>query len=255
MPPPNADHFAAVAAARARVLAALPYERVSTTGAEAFDEWTRLKAAGRGWPVIVGGDDQLERIAEHFSIADPSVMGFALDGLPLRSPSDILDIAASQTFPADLTAWLATFGGLDPPPPDGDWPSGPPPGEVGLSVVYEMLTRQLLDRAHILLPPAEHNHEIPAFLRWGGWNACPPPEIHVAALRSWGERFGAELVGVNGDTMNIQVSRRPADREEALSLAREHYRYCPDIVDQGVGSIAALAAMLLDSDWWFFWWD
>jgi hypothetical protein len=31
--------------------------------------------------------------------------------------------------------------------------------------------------------------------------------------------------------------------------------YCPDIVEQGVESVSALAAHLLDSPLWYFWWD
>ena len=31
--------------------------------------------------------------------------------------------------------------------------------------------------------------------------------------------------------------------------------YCPDIVDQGTDNLATLAAILMVSDWWFFWWD
>lgn len=33
------------------------------------------------------------------------------------------------------------------------------------------------------------------------------------------------------------------------------YALCADIVDQGTESIEALAAQLLVSNSWFFWWD
>jgi Domain of unknown function (DUF4253) len=75
---------------------------------------------------------------------------------------------------------------------------------------------------------------IPAYLRWGGWNDCPAPEYHVAAMRSWRDRYEAELVGMSSDTINLRVSRRPKTRDKALALAREHYVYCSDIIDQGV---------------------
>jgi hypothetical protein len=38
-------------------------------------------------------------------------------------------------------------------------------------------------------------------------------------------------------------------------VALEQYRYCPDIVDQGVGSIHDLAATQVPSSSWYFWWD
>jgi hypothetical protein len=92
-------------------------------------------------------------------------------------------------------------------------------------------------------------------MHYGNWNDCPSPAYHVAALRSWRDRYGAELVGFNADTLNLRVSRKPPTREEALALAREHYFYCNDIVDQGVRTYRKLAAGLMESDWWFFWWD
>ena len=35
----------------------------------------------------------------------------------------------------------------------------------------------------------------------------------------------------------------------------EQYRYCIDIVDQGVTSVSALAAILMEAPYWYFWWD
>src|SRR5262249_5046813 len=110
-------------------------------------------------------------------------------------------------------------------------------------------------KVHIAIIPTDDWTTIPAYLNWGGWNACPHPEYHIAALRSWRDRFGAELVGLSFDVMNLRVARRPATREAALELAREQYFYCGDIVDQGTGTLSRLAATLMTDDWWFFWWD
>ena len=68
-------------------------------------------------------------------------------------------------------------------------------------------------------------------------------------------RFGAELVGLSTDRMDLRVTRPPQSRAEALDLAREQYVYCSDIVDQGVGTFSALAAVLLGNPLWSFWWD
>ena len=51
------------------------------------------------------------------------------------------------------------------------------------------------------------------------------------------------------------MARPPADRKAALALAGEQQAYCLDIVEQGVGSTAALAATLLEAPVWYFWWD
>jgi hypothetical protein len=45
------------------------------------------------------------------------------------------------------------------------------------------------------------------------------------------------------------------DKKVAMQLAREHHAYCYDIVEQGVGTTAKLASSLLESRYWYFWWD
>jgi hypothetical protein len=139
-------------------------------------------------------------------------------------------------------------------PPLGEWPATPNPS-AGLSVAHNLLTRKPLPKVYIGLAPTDDWTAIPAFLRWGGWNDCPRAEYHIAALRTWRDRYGAELVGINSDTINLRVATKPKTREEALALAREQYIYCADSIDQGVGTLSALAADLMADDWWYFWWD
>ena len=55
--------------------------------------------------------------------------------------------------------------------------------------------------------------------------------------------------------MDLRVARPRQSRADALDLAREHYVYCADIVDQGVGTLSAMAALLLGNERWSFWWD
>jgi hypothetical protein len=239
----------------ARMMAALKYERVTVPGVDALATWERLKSEGRGWPVIIGGDDDLERIADQFTMDDPDVAGVSIPGVELRSPTDILSAAEKLTFPADLQKWSGAYKPDDLRAPVGPWPSKVDPGPPGPSVTTDLISGKFRDRVHILLIPTKFGWEVPAYLRWGDWNACPPPEYHVAALRTWHANFAADLVGINGDTMNIRAASPPKTRETAMALAREQYGYCPDIVDQGVGKIADLAAALMDSEWWYLWWD
>lgn len=139
-------------------------------------------------------------------------------------------------------------------PEEGTWPAEPQPSP-GLSVAADVLSGEAHDQVHIALIPTKDWTTVPAHLRWGGWNDCPAAEVHVAALRSWRTRYGVELVGIRGDTMNLRAARRPKTRDEALELAREQYVYCTDIIDQGVDTYSALAASLMHDDWWYFWWD
>ncbi len=245
---------------RARMLAALPYPRVEVPGERALAEWERLRAEGRGWPVIVADDEQLDAIAEQFALEDPVVFPAApgvsspFGDAPPPTPAAILAEATKLRFPESLAQWSGTDPDL-PQPPLGQWPAPGAAEGSALTVASDSLSGKPFPLVHILLIPNTRSWEVPAYLRWGNWNACPPPAQHVAALRRWHERFGVELVGINRDTLNLRAVRRPADREAALALGREHYGYCPDVIDQGVGSLSALAALLMANDWWYFWWD
>lgn len=258
--PPDLSHLSPeqrskYEAMHARMMAALPYERVTVPGEGALVEWKRLKSEGRGWPVVIGGDADLERIADQFSMGDPAVTGVAIPGMHVRSLDEILAASRNIRFPNDFHGWSGAYQREDLRAPIGDWPTQAEAGEPGLSVALDLVSGKPLAQVHILLLPTKNGWEAPAYLRWGDWNACFPPEYHVAALRDWHDRFGADLVGINGDTMNVNAKNRPADREHALTLARDFYGYCPDIVDQGAGTISALAAELMTSEWWYLWWD
>jgi hypothetical protein len=238
-----------------------PYEIVETSGENALVLWEKLKKAGRGAPVVVG-EEELHNLLCPF---DPEVRA-------QRQPvEEILAAAKAINFPDDLfklrldaeaeaKAYFAQMGSplgfndQEYEPPLGDWPAENRYGS-GLSVAYDVLTRELKPIVRIALIPTGDSCAIPAYMHYGNWNDCPSPAYHVAALRSWRDRYGAELVGLNADTLNLRVLRKPPTREEALALAREQYFYCNDIVDQGVRTYRKLAAGLMESDWWFFWWD
>lgn len=136
----------------------------------------------------------------------------------------------------------------------GEWPDAVEPNDRLWSLL-DFSTGDLRPQVTIVSFADPDWTKAPAFMRFGGWNACPPPDVHVAVLRHWRERYGAELICVAADKLELRVARRPADRDAALELAWEQYAYCQDIVDQGVGTLSNLAATLMVSPYWFFWWD
>lgn len=254
------DRRAEAEATYARMMAAFPYERTTVRGADISEAWERLSKLGRGWPVVVGNDDDLERLAEQYTINDPNVFPStaARPIIPaLRSPADILKSATSIDFPKDLSKWPGAYRPEDLHAEVGTWPVTPPGQsfEPDFSVAFDLTTGRAYDSVHVLFIPTEHSWEIPAYLRWGDWNACPPPEYHVAALRRWHDVYGLELVGINGDRMDSRVTKPPVQRVEALSVATEIYHYCPDIVDQGTETLSALAGTMVTGHCWNFWWD
>lgn len=234
--------------------AALGYPVEEVHGSKALVRWRQLRAAGQGYPVIVGGPEDFAQFVEQADFAER------------EDPAEVIAAALAYRFPEalmeakreELREYLERYpedGPLEQFEADiGEWPEVAPE-DPGLTVHADVLSNKPYARCFIVIFPTDKGYEVPAYANWGGWNANPGPEVHVAALRSWGERYGAELVGMNAATLNLAVTHRSSSREEALALAREQYAYCNDIVDQGVGSLANLAAACTESDWWYFWWD
>ena len=108
---------------------------------------------------------------------------------------------------------------------------------------------------YIALIPDADVTTAPAYLSDGGWNAFPDAAVHIGLMRRWRDRFGARLIGHEFDMLTFHVVRPPATIEDALDLAEEHYAYCPDVIDQGYGSLRGLAGALLNAPTWQFWWD
>ena len=104
--------------------------------------------------------------------------------------------------------------------------------------------------------PTPRPWEVLAYLHYGGWNECPGPAAQVAVQRGWYERYGAELVCVSGDTVELRVARPPTTRDAALALAREQFLYSGgDLVFQGYETLRGLAGSLVGAETWYFWWD
>jgi hypothetical protein len=243
-----------------RVTASFPFECVETSWDLAVSTWEQLKAAGRGFPVVIGNDNSLGNLAA--SLCDPP------SG---KTVEEILTMAGTLRHPESLYAELvrqirvmnASSGAAIPEepylPPLGRWPDDLTAEDESLpdltGAVLHHYSGGLPERVNIALVPTGDWTTIPAHFRWGGWEGCPAPEFHVAALRSWRDRFGAELVAMSDDTMDLRVSRPPRSRQDALNLAREHYLYCTETAGEGIGTLSNSAAKLLAKSWWYFWWD
>ncbi|MFI2611262.1 DUF4253 domain-containing protein [Kitasatospora sp. NPDC018619] len=92
-----------------------------------------------------------------------------------------------------------------------------------------------------------------------GWSGPLNHENDVAriaaVLADWERRFGAQVVEVGFDTLEVSVPVPPATLAEALPLAAEHTAFCPDLVFQGAGTLTGYAEQLVGAHQWSFWWD
>jgi hypothetical protein len=265
----------------------LPYPYLAVRGDRALTEWERIRAEGKVWPVIIGDSlaasylgDQLgydprtpaQIVSDSQSIVFPDALlelrkkegEETMEDLRKRPPdevayrildgteTDLLDENAGR--PVTVGELLKAYESEPEGPEMGSWPATAHPSE-GLVSTLDFRTGGPFDTVYILLVPTADPSAVPAFLKFGGWNACPAPEHQVAALRSLNDRFGAELVVCTNDTIELKVKRRPQSRDEAIALALGLYAYCNDSIDQGHETVSAFAAYLMANDLWHFWWD
>jgi hypothetical protein len=95
-----------------------------------------------------------------------------------------------------------------------------------------------------------------------GWagpvNYCDDTAKISAVVRSWEDRFGARVVGLDGyATLLLSVAHPPVTIEQAQHVAAEHFALCPDNVWQGLhpNTLVSYAKHLVRQHHWSFWWD
>ncbi|MEH0423688.1 DUF4253 domain-containing protein [Streptomyces sp. B21-083] len=153
----------------------------------------------------------------------------------------------------------------DPGPPFEQWPgltpempatSAAPTPEVGASSLLAGLmdTGQFgLDECCLVLVPAHRGSDALALI---GWSAEAPLPLLCALLRSWEDRFGAQVVAVFGSELHVSVARPPVEAEHANLLALEHVLSTADnIVDDPPTPFPEYATDLVGRTSWSFWWD
>ncbi len=102
--------------------------------------------------------------------------------------------------------------------------------------------------------PTKNPWEIFAYLPFGGWNECPDTVELMSVSKYWHEKHGAIPSVISSDTLEYNTPKLE-NKDDSLKLATEMYLFCPDIIEQGMGTIHKLAAHITSSTPWLFWWD
>lgn len=220
------------------------YPLVAVSGASAVKEWRRLNAEWRtegASAVLLGDRAEVEQLTKNQTLNE-------------ATPAMILENAAkisAATFFEQRLQECTEDGSL---PDAADWPPEPVSGHE-LCAHTHISNQEPKTTVYLAKIPTAKSWEIPAFLGYGGWNDCPAAEQQVAVLKVWSEKYGIEIYSVLGDIMECVAARSPENMDEALTLAREQFLFCTDIVNQGTETIELLAASLKASPNWYFWWD
>lgn len=220
-------------------------------GPEALATWRALRDRHPRtglWPVLLGGDPQ---------VVDQ--LTWRLEMLA-RSAPGIPDVEDAPDISALFDTWMgrvAEDGYLD------DVPRHLAKLEADAQAIRAHLTDRpdeaavkalAGDRVTVALIPAAGGWEVPALMAWSGAERAElgGPE-HLAVLHYWHEVYGAELVAMGLEQLECLVARPPEDARGAFELAVQHYAYCPDLMDNLVPALGALAATLFGRHWLFDW--
>lgn len=220
--------------------------RIEVSVQDALPTWMKLRDAvektGR-WPVLLGDPNSVKTITnpEYFEVHVIEDLEAArhLDGQQvlrdsLREQEE--EIEDEEYTPEDIS--------FDPNQLEGVAMDEP-----------VLLSFDRVETVIIALLPSPNGWETPAHFGYGSWNAYPNVPEHVAMLKHWSERYGADLAVFTSDTVELLLTEPIRDPMVAKEVAIEWYAYSFDNVEQGAGSVLELADAMLGSRVWFSWWD
>lgn len=216
------------------------YATLSVAGDRAIAAWEALRAVSEGagfWPVVAGVGE----------------LGETADGIP--SPQTWL----ARARELDTDVWLRLMGEIaavedSDDDHDHDHDYEPRPVE-GYEIPRDSETLEFLPAVTVVLVPTISGAEAPAYLQFGGFEDCPLPEVHVAMLGRWHARWGAEVVGVSQESIELRLETPLSDLADARVVAEEIAVYCPDVIAQGYETVELLAQSLVGSTVWPLWWE
>ena len=215
-------------------------------GTRALEAWTRfrdLSPATGCWPVLL--PEWCPGLVAQLQGWRPA------DGVP-ADPRGVADRWLEEQRQEELQ-FQAQYGKR---PADRPWPARGRP--MRLHILHRSFFQRLCSphwRIRLVLVPTVRCWEVPGWLALGDYNEMPLPHVNAALLHRWHEAFGAEIVATLGDRIECRVERPPGSRETALALAREFFLYSPEFGQEGYDDETQLAAALLVSQYWSFWWD
>ena len=74
----------------------------------------------------------------------------------------------------------------------------------------------------------------------------------ITQLKKWHELYPFEITGADLDWVEAEFIQQPKDM---LQFAKEVYKFCPDVVEQGTETVERLAREMKNSNTLYLWWD
>lgn len=74
----------------------------------------------------------------------------------------------------------------------------------------------------------------------------------VEKISEWKSKYGLVVIGCGRDWVHIEFDKLPEDLD---AFSKEVYKFCPDSVDQGVGTVENLKPAIKEMNGLWLWWD
>ncbi len=127
-----------------------------------------------------------------------------------------------------------------------------PAGTVAFIGTKLWLGDERHEGVELVVGPGGSQFAIPRLARTDGANYDLTTEDIVARLEEYDRDHGIVITRATADAVEFNLRRTPPD---LAAFAADLYAFCPDIVDQGSGSVEALAEGIEIVGAVFLWWD
>lgn len=127
-----------------------------------------------------------------------------------------------------------------------------PPGTIAFIGTTRSLATPKADGVEIVVAPGSSQFDILRVAASDGINYDLMTEDLVRELTEWDAEMGIDIWQAETDTIQLRLKSLPKD---PMKFAERVYKFCPDVVDQGTGSVKELARWIRKSKQVFLWWD
>lgn len=240
------------------------------------ETWARLRAEHHRsglWPLLLLGHPEEPSAPWARGFVSPEPLAW-ID--PPEKAGNILENEWNNAVepggdPQDLPWWESHEI-----PAELAWPGLAEPGVLTeeCGVVADRCAALLADGvARLGLVAVERSADVLTVAGWqgamgsSGWEE---PSGLSSILRSWEERFGARVVRIGADTLDLSVAAPPTTEDHALHVAAEHLAFCPSTVDRfllpdeplfllvediGLRAFSDYASSIVGKHMWSFAWE
>ncbi len=122
---------------------------------------------------------------------------------------------------------------------------------------YLFLSRLDFDEAYnsyydIIIMPAIDQFDIINKMGTDGLNYEIYSDDIIKNMKEWHKEVGFEICVVDEDRVEAYMTKKPNDLKKFCSRV---YEFCPDVIDQGYGTMEAMLEDIEASQYFWMWWD